>query len=68
MNLGELFIPVPCHFDSYRILLYNCCHEPRVHFSAVYFSMALEDSLRQSGIGPSRAFVVVPLTAHLCVG
>lgn len=37
MNLGERLISVPCHFDSYCILLFNCCREPRVYFSAVYF-------------------------------
>lgn len=37
MNLGEHLISVPCHFDSSCILLFNCCREPRVYFSAVYF-------------------------------
>lgn len=63
VNLGELFISVPCHFDSYHILLFNCCREPHVHFSAVYFFMALVDR-DSSSRGPSRACVVVPLIAY----
>jgi hypothetical protein len=67
MNLGEHLISVPCHFDSYYILLFNCCHEPRMHFSAVYFFHGICRQLRESSsIGPSRVCVVVPLIAYLC--
>lgn len=66
MNLGELFISVPCHFDSYHILHFNGCHEPHVHLCSIFFHGTCRQSWDSRHTGPSRACVVVSLIAYFC--